>query len=1279
MRFRRGTTLLEILIVAILLMGVMGTVAAFFAYMPRWAETTTGQLTMMRESMAASSMLQGEISRAGDCACPAANEVRITNSSTGDQWVYYLVPDPAGVPGRFELRTSKDGKVNFVRVAGLVKTLTCTTQTQYNGIDLCLVYEEMDGRLRRECAQFRRATTRTKEVRMADFDRDGFKDLVVVRPQQTYVQAYKGSVDGTFTLNVTSALNAASEPRALEAVDFDGNGKLDLAVLTTRDVQILESDPSAVTNPTYNGTPSFSVTQTIALPASTLPQTIAAGDLDNDGAVDLAVTDYAGQCIQILYGLTTNKLRFGTPVRWPTSPTSLAGRPRRLKLARMNTADTHLDLVVGFGSPTVANASVAVALGTGERTIKFAAAVAYASGAESWDLDLGDLNRDGVLDVVSADWTRDRLAMHTGTAAGALNAASFSTTVSPTALQFVDHDGQVPVDVGVVSRVRGITTAFNVYQGLAGGTIGTTLSATTFPSNEVDGITVATDNVSPDRADGWAVGWMTADPGGVKTSLGANEIIPGSMDVKIADLNRDAKTDAVTVIPTPGSFPRHVVQTYQGMAGGTFNVSGTLALNTPLDVPRAVEVGDFSRDGRIDIAVLTTTNIQVLLSTTPYNSRFAFAVTSTIALPADARPYALVSVDLDRDGKLDLIASDAYHKCVYVYYGSGTGTFAADASGARWPAAGTDFPGQPWRMATGDIDRDGDVDLVVGMQNPTTANRCVAVARGTGLRTTKFAFATGSPYTAGAASWDVAVGDLADEAGTTTNRDGILDVVTADWTGGQILVLKGQSSGNLLGTAVATTTPSPVAVRFLAEQRFDAIPDVAVVSRVRGVSADLRVYTGTTGGGLTTPPTATTTFPSTNLDAVSLVAGSVTHDGRDDWVAATITPVPGGIRNGNATSWTTLGSATTMVTGTMALGTDRPIQGLAVVDYNRDGFPDVVGARANSTTMYRWPHDNGTNPSFFGTANTGYAISDDGRESVIGDFNADGWPDLVVTVPAAADDVQYFPGGSGGYSTSSRVDSGVDAEPDAIAAGDFTGDGKLDIVVASSTNDRFRVYQFNSGSFTSSAAYTATGANPMNIVAADLNLDGKLDVVTSNRDGDNITIAMGNGDGTFQTPTNLSETANSEPYFVDVGDVDRDGIPDIVVAHKLKLGSEVSNGSAYVRYGRGFTWTVRSGAIFDGVLQNLVGTNPGLSAVRMVDVDRDGDLDLVAVGYNSNKSVFAISKNDGNGNFGVATRQFIRDACQPWDVVPIDSRRLGLVDFLIPYNVSADPYIVYGN
>ena len=181
-----------------------------------------------------------------------------------------------------------------------------------------------------------------------------------------------------------------------------------------------------------------------------------------------------------------------------------------------------------------------------------------------------------------------------------------------------------------------------------------------------------------------------------------------------------------------------------------------------------------------------------------------------------------------------------------------------------------------------------------------------------------------------------------------------------------------------------------------------------------------------------------------------------------------------------------------------------------------------------------------------------YAVGVFPQNVITGDFNGDGKLDLAVLNYGSL----YGHGsvsillGNGDGTFEPHVDYTVGIAQRGLVAGDFNGDGKLDLAVASgnpypNTSAVAAILIGNgNGSFQAAVPITITGSTNIayGITAADLNHDGKLDLALTDNTS-NVYVLLGNGNGSFASP--LTYSVSGGPAAIAAANLDGDGNIDL--------------------------------------------------------------------------------------------------------------------------------------
>lgn len=561
-----------------------------------------------------------------------------------------------------------------------------------------------------------------------------------------------------------------------------------------------------------------------------------------------------------------------------------------------------------------------------------------------------------------------------------------------------------------------------------------------------------------------------------------------------------------------------------------------------------------------------------------------------------ANPFAIG--DVDGDGDLDLVALEDFAlDGTYLYLNDGTGAFGGAIT------IDTSMSGPNRAPCLVDLDRDGDLDLVVGGYG----ERARFMNDGTGVFGPKISIQTGSFLFGRYICADV-------------TGDGAPDIIDAVQQADKVVYYPNNGDGSFVfgvETAIATLVEDPVGV---AAGDLDGDGDLDIVSSIE-TDRTLLFHEMDGSGGVV----GTTQIYSDVFIPGAVVTGDLDRDGDVD-VAAIVGVSARWYENtaGDGSAWTE-----------HTIGNTSPIAPqIEILDVDRDGDLDVVTPRGTASEASWWENTAGDASSW-----TLRTITDTQNRPLgieLPDLDGDGDRDAVVG--SIFDDriVRYenreihrnalftAPAGIGGFGGSSRV-----------TLADLDGDGDLDPVVPSESNDEIVWLENDGGPFTSWTVHQVGAVTfPEAVTVVDLDGDGDLDVVSETQVGIPWFESDGASPPAFTARTIPASCCGGRDVVH--GDVDRDGDVDLVVSRDF-----------------GIRWYENTGGSPPAFTEHTIpDVADNIRDSHLVDLDRDGDLDLLTAQING--STLTWYENDGDTPPGWTTRTIMTSGgvlrCSPADV-----------------------------
>lgn len=700
---------------------------------------------------------------------------------------------------------------------------------------------------------------------------------------------------------------------------------------------------------------------------------------------------------------------------------------------------------------------------------------------------------------------------------------------------------------------------------------------------------------------------VVPDPGTTVTGLVTDDrdqalegaivtVVPG-LDVTTGTNGRFSLADVPTVsgdfivrarfTPEGGRALKGSAMATEPVRGGTTDVGTIVVRDAPLfsgrkypieDSPKDVATGDLNGDGAADVVVAigsTLNRLRLFLG----NGDGSLQDSGLIDEPA-LQPASIDIAKVNQDENADLVAvfrvgGTGNPGQILVYPGDGNGGFAAPLTSPTTAGnQGSDF-------ALGDVDGDGNLDMVIATGTNSTNNVEVLLGDGNG------SFAAGTLYAAGIMVVDVALADL--------DGDDALDIAAADQNGSQVLVLFNNADGAGTFQEGVVVIPKPdgqsAAVSVVAEDlNGDGDKDLAAAfGPVNTTTGSVVVALGNGDG----------TFRNGVVQEVSnfgspapteLSVALMNSDDFPDLVTANrfvseIATLPG---VGDGTFLAPLSAPTGLFT-----------EGAVVADMDNDGDQDVVTVSLSQDLYILINDGNGgltpAAPSFATGGNEPVSI-------VAEDFDGDGQKDLAIS-HRLSDDVAILKGNEDGtFGAPALID--VSSTPTNVSLGHFNTGGEADLLVPSQDNNLVTLLSgVGDGTFDPPVTFDLTIGNlPSYATVGRFNNDAFDDVAVAVETAQQIAVLLGNGNGTFQAPQIID--TNRSPQFITSADINDDTFIDLLV------GVNDFPGGVVVHFGNG------DGSFGAGSLIFALNASLYVQNIEVADLDQDTFDDIIiTTGY----------------------------------------------------------------
>ncbi|UJR11996.1 hypothetical protein I4U23_016174 [Adineta vaga] len=1079
-----------------------------------------------------------------------------------------------------------------------------------------------------------------------------------------------------------SSINVDSHPHSIAVGDFNNDGLLDMVVPNsgTNCIGVFLRD----SNNTFKDQMIYSTG------IRSIPYSVAVADFNHDQRLDIAVANFGTNNVGIF--LSTINSTFSSQTIFSTR----SSRPRYIATSDFNN-DTIIDIaVVNHGTN-----DIGILLGDGNGN--FVNWKTFSTGFDSlpYSLAISDVNHDGQPDLVVVNFGTRNVGLFLGNRDGSFQSQmiiDIDHNSQPYSVTLADLNQDTHIDIVVVSSN---TDKIIVLLGFGTGYF--------FLSNEY-----STGNNSSPRS------------------------------AVISDFDNDTKVDIAVI--TYGSSS---VILFLGHGNGIFS-DGMIYYTSIDSQPYAMTSCDFNNDTQMDISTVNYDYNYVDIVLTYRNYSFLNQITYGIT-GINPNPKSITVIDLNNDNRLDVIVANYNTSEMSVFLGINNGTFSIPTSFSTGSDTGL------CAIVLGDFNNDKLIDIVVA--NDKTNNIAVFLGYGDG----NFSDEPISSYDGNIQPSAIDAGDL--------NKDDRLDFVIVNQQFGFIRIFFGDGDGQFSEQPIyfVDSKAEPVWVR-IADFNNDNFSDIAIVNRVAGT---VGLFLGSSNN---TFVYRTVFSVGTGAGPNAAAIGDLNDDGRMDIVVniyynrafevllgqgdgTFVSKTRYSIDSLARPSWSTIadwnndnqldiivsscdtnnifvfygfGDGTFRTGRTYFTGSNSCPLSNAAGDFNKDELLDIVTANTNSGTIgifLGFAYMNGIREATYSTGSAshpraiglGHLTNNDAQLDVvlanyglsnvgileghpdgsfpiqkmfstgplsfptsiaIDDVNNDGRQDIIVANSVRGNVGILYGYGNGSFASQKIYFIERYSSPQSVITGDFNNDSRVDIgVVYSGSGSVSTMLRYDTAVFTKQNEYfTGPQFYPHAVTIGDFNGDGWSDFVTVNRGNQSISIFLGLPNGTFIGPITYAAGQGSPSYALVVGHFNNDNYLDIIVSHY-----SINTISVFLGYGNG---TFRNPRVINIYIDQLAGSSSNseiyesessseLVGMAIGDFNKDNQTDIVVV-YSAASGI-AVFLGNNDGTFDIGTAYFTGTAVNSIYVAVGDFTNDSHLDIVVTNLASSNIIIFQGN